>query len=168
VATETILLVEDNPDDVELALLGFSRNNPQSNHAENQYVIEVARNGEEALDYLFASGKHRNRCPTRDPNLILLDVKLPGISGLKVLQKIRNHPNYQHTPVVILTTSDETSDIVEGYNLGVNSYLQKPVNFNAFVELLQQIGQYWLRNNITPPKSESSLSSDNLNLVENR
>lgn len=154
-ATETILLVEDNPDDIELALLGFSRNPPQES-GNQRYVIEVARNGEEALDFLFARGKFSHRTPDSNPNLILLDVNLPGISGLEVLQAIRNHTSYQHTPVVILTTSDETSDIVEGYNLGVNSYLQKPVSFNAFVELLQQIGQYWLKNNIAPPKSQRS------------
>lgn len=157
-ATETILLVEDNPDDIELALLGFSRNGRQENGAQH-YVIEVARNGEEALDYLFARGKFSQRPAENNPNLILLDVNLPGISGLEVLQEIRSHRTYQHTPVVILTTSDETSDIIEGYNLGVNSYLQKPVSFNAFVELLQQIGQYWLKNNITPPKNALSALS---------
>lgn len=148
-ATETILLVEDNPDDIELALLGFSRNFQEEN-ITSPYTIEVARNGEEALDFLFANGKYCNRSSDSNPDLILLDVKLPGISGLKVLQQLRSHPHYQHTPVVILTTSDETQDIIEGYNLGVNSYLQKPVSFNAFVELLQQIGHYWLKNNIAP------------------
>lgn len=142
---ETILLVEDNPDEAELALMGFAKN-------DSSYDIEVVNSGEDALAFLFATGKYSDRCPSRNPDLILLDIKLPGINGLKVLQRLRQHPHYEHTPVVILTTSDEKSDILEGYNLGVNSYLQKPVDFTAFSDLLQQISQYWLKTNMLPPK----------------
>lgn len=144
---ETILLVEDNPDDVELALMGFAKN-------DSCYDIEVVNSGEDALEFLFATGRHADRCPTRNPNLILLDIKLPGINGLTVLQRLRKHPCYEHTPVVILTTSDEKSDILIGYNMGVNSYLQKPVDFAAFSDLLHHVSQYWLKTNISPPKNQ--------------
>ena len=146
--TETILLVEDNPDEAELALMGFAKN-------DRCYDIQVVHSGEDALEFLFATGKHEGRCPSRNPDLILLDIKLPGINGLTVLKRLRAHPCYEHTPVVILTTSDETSDILEGYNRGVNSYLQKPVDFAAFSDLLQQISQYWLKTNISPPKAKN-------------
>lgn len=143
---ETILLVEDNPDDAELALMGFAKN-------DSCFDIEVVNSGEDALEFLFATGKHKDRSSARNPGLILLDIKLPGINGLTVLQRLRSHPCYEHTPVVILTTSDEQSDIVTGYNLGVNSYLQKPVDFVAFVDLLQQISEYWLQTNTSPPRN---------------
>lgn len=139
---ETILLVEDNPDDAELALMGFGK-------SDSCYDIEVVNSGEDALEFLFATGKHQGRSSARNPGLIFLDIKLPGINGLTVLQRLRNHPCYQHTPVVILTTSDERSDIVTGYKLGVNSYLQKPVDFAAFADLLQQVSEYWLNPNIS-------------------
>ena len=148
---ETILLVEDNPDDAELALLGFAKNASLDSTGQSYYNLEVVNTGEDALDFLFTRGKYLKR-NTSNPDLILLDIKLPGISGLAVLKELRKHPNYQHTPVVILTTSDETSDILEGYNLGVNSYLQKPVDFTAFADLLQQISHYWLKKNLAPSK----------------
>lgn len=150
--TETILLVEDNPDDAELALHGFAKNAASDASGQSSYEVAVARTGEEALDFLFARGAHEGRSTASNPRLILLDVKLPGISGLRVLKELRKHEDYQHTPVVILTTSDETSDILEGYNLGVNSYLQKPVDFTAFADLLQQISHYWLKRNLAPPQ----------------
>lgn len=150
--TETILLVEDNPDDAELALLGFAKNASQDSSGESNYRVEVVNTGEDALDFLFARGKFAGRQQDTNPDLILLDVKLPGINGLQVLKELRKHPSYEHTPVVILTTSDESSDILEGYNLGVNSYLQKPVDFAAFADLLQQISHYWLKKNLAPPK----------------
>jgi two-component system response regulator len=150
VVMETILLVEDNPDDAELALLGFAKNAAQDKSGDSSYSVEVVHTGEAALDFLFAQGKYSGRCHTSDPKLILLDIKLPGISGLNVLKQLRQHQRYLHTPVVILTTSDESSDILEGYNLGVNSYLQKPVDFNAFADLLQQISHYWLKRNLSP------------------
>lgn len=149
---QTILLVEDNPDDAELALLGFSKNADLDASGQSTYTIQVEHTGEDALDFLFARGKYEGRCESRKPNLILLDIKLPGISGLSVLKELRKNPGYQHTPVVILTTSDETTDILEGYNLGVNSYLQKPVDFTAFADLLQQISHYWLKKNLAPPR----------------
>jgi two-component system response regulator len=157
VVTETILLVEDNPDDAELALLGFAKNAARDISTMNNYRIEVAQSGEAALDYLLGRGKYRGRCPSRNPKLIFLDLKLPGISGLQVLKELRHQPDYSHTPVVILTTSDETSDILESYNLGVNSYLQKPVDFIAFADLLQQVSDYWLKRNITPPATREPL-----------
>lgn len=147
---ETILLVEDNSDDAELALLGFAKNAAPDKSGASNYAVEVVHNGEAALDFLFARRKYADRCNTSDPKLILLDIKLPGISGLSVLKELRQHQRYLYTPVVILTTSDESSDILDSYNLGVNSYLQKPVDFNEFADLLQQISHYWLKRNLTP------------------
>lgn len=145
--TETILLVEDNPDDAELALLGFAKNAQQDPSGRRNHQIDVVSSGEDALDYLFARGSYSHRQSMAPPDLILLDLKLPGISGLVVLKELRRHLSFQQTPVVILTTSDETSDILDGYNLGVNSYLQKPVDFNAFADLLLQVSDYWLNRN---------------------
>lgn len=141
---KTILLVEDNIDDIELAILGFEKNASQNSSEKSSYTLEIVTTGEDALNFLFTQGKYINR-KASDPHLILLDIKLPGISGLKVLQEVRKHPSYQQTPIVILTTSDETADILEGYNLGVSSYLQKPVDFGAFSDLLQQISLHWLK-----------------------
>ncbi len=149
--TETILLVEDNPDDAELALLGFAKNAQDDKSGRRNYRIDVVGTGEEALDYLFNRGRYGHRDASASPDLILLDLKLPGISGLTVLKELRRAQPTQQIPVVILTTSDETSDILDGYNLGVNSYLQKPVDFNAFADLLLQISDHWLKKNGATP-----------------
>lgn len=134
---DTILLVEDNPDEAELALFGFGE-------VGRQYNIQLARNGEEALDYLFGTGHYANRPEDLTPRLVILDLDLPRVNGFEVLRQIRLNPQYRHTPVVILTTSDEQSDILKGYQLGVNSYLRKPVDFDSFADLLQQVSEYWL------------------------
>ena len=133
-----ILLVEDNPDDVELTLRTFRKN-----HILNGIV--VARDGAEALDYVFGSGIYAGRDPMDTPQLILLDLKLPKIDGLEVLQRIRFDERTECIPVVILTSSKEEQDVIQGYQLGVNSsYLRKPVDFNQFAQSMKQLGLYWL------------------------
>lgn len=140
---DTILLVEDDPDEAELALFGFGQ-------VGRHYDIQLVRNGEEALEFLFATGRHANRATERPPSLVILDLDLPRVSGFEVLRQIRSTPEYRYTPVVILTTSDEQSDILQGYQLGVNSYLCKPVDFESFADLLQQVSEYWLSTNTQP------------------
>lgn len=141
--TVEILLVEDNPNDLELALHAFERHNV-SNH------IEVARDGQEALDYL--QGGNGREAGTL-PRVILLDLKLPKVDGLQVLRAIRDDERLKHLPVVILTSSREERDVVESYNLGVNSYIVKPVDFDKFVETVQTLGLYWLLLNEPPVTS---------------
>ena len=143
--TVEILLVEDNPNDLELALHAFHRHKFTNN-------IEVARDGQEALDYLLGGN---GRAPGIPPRVILLDLKLPKVDGLQVLREIRANPTLRHLPVVILTSSREESDIVESYDLGVNSYIVKPVDFDKFVETVQTLGLYWLLLN-EPPVAASS------------
>jgi two-component system response regulator len=138
-----ILLVEDNPDDVELTLHAFRKNN-----LTNQ--IDVVRDGAEALDYLFCTGPYAQRHIENGPRVILLDLKLPKVDGLEVLRRIKADPRTRMIPVVVLTTSREDRDIVESYNLGVNSYIVKPVNFEQFVEAVRQLGLYWLLLNQPP------------------
>ena len=140
-----ILLVEDNPDDVELTLKVFSKYN-----IINQII--VARDGEEALEILFNS--RRGVSEEERPDLILLDLKLPKIDGLEVLRQIKGHPRTQPIPVVILTTSKEERDLMKSYKLGANSYIRKPVNFNNFIEVIRQLGLYWLMLNEAPPKEK--------------
>ena len=139
-----ILLVEDNPDDVELTLRALKNQNV-SNH------IEVVRDGAEALDFIFCTGKYEHRSIENTPRLILLDLKLPKVDGLGVLEKIKSDPRTKAIPVVILTSSREERDIVESYKLGVNSYITKPVDFEQFSESVRQLGLYWLLLN-EPPK----------------
>jgi two-component system response regulator len=135
-----ILLVEDNPDDVELTRRAFAKN-----HIANDVV--VLGDGVEACEFLFEGGAHERGMP----QLILLDLKLPKISGLEVLQRIRGTPATQLLPTVILTSSKQEEDLVQGYRLGVNSYVRKPVDFNEFVEAVRQVGLYWLVLNEPPP-----------------
>lgn len=139
-----ILLVEDNPDDEELTKLAFAES-----RVANELVI--ARDGAEALDYLFATGKHAGRDVGEMPQLILLDLKLPKIDGLEVLRRIRADERTKLLPVVILTTSKEESDMIESYSIGANSYMQKPVDFTQFIDAVRQLGLYWLVLNQTPP-----------------
>lgn len=139
-----ILLVEDNPDDVELTQRALQRS-----HVLNQIV--VVRDGVEALDYLFAAGDHAGRDPACLPQLILLDLKLPRLDGLQVLQRVRRHERTRLLPVVILTSSDEEQDQIQGYSLGANSYVRKPVEFESLVRAMEQLELYWLVLNEPPP-----------------
>ncbi len=141
-AAQTILLVEDNPDDVELALHALKRNNIVN-------PIEVVRDGQEALDYLFYTGKHAGS-EHATPAVILLDLKLPKVDGLEVLKKIKGDQKLKYVPVVVLTSSREEKDLIESYNLGTNSYIRKPVDFEQFVETVRYIGYYWLLLNEPP------------------
>jgi two-component system response regulator len=143
-----ILLVEDNPDDVELTLRAFRKSN-----IANQIV--VARDGVEALDYLFCRGPHANRAATL-PQVVLLDLKLPRVDGLHVLEEIRGHPRTRLLPVVILTSSTEERDLHNGYSRGANSYIRKPVDFQEFVEAVHKLGLYWLLLNQPPPPPAST------------
>jgi two-component system, response regulator len=111
----------------------------------------VAKDGKEALDYLFAAGDHAGRDPTHVPDVVLLDLKLPKLDGLGVLRRMRADSRTRGLPVVVLTSSDEGGDILEGYRLGANSFVQKPVNFNEFIEAAQQLASYWLVLNEAPP-----------------
>jgi len=138
-----ILLVEDNRDDEELTLMAFEQ-------SEIMNEVAVVLDGAEALDYLFKTGKYTNRALSDLPAVILLDLKLPKISGLEVLKRIRADDQTQLVPVVILTTSKEQEDIINSYKLGCNSYIRKPVNFTEFIEAARKLGLYWLCLNEVP------------------
>lgn len=138
-----ILLVEDNPHDVELTLHAF-----QHHRLSNR--IHVARDGAEALEFLFGTGPHASRGPADGPKVILLDLKLPKVDGLEVLRRVKADPRLRVLPVVILTSSREERDLVESYRLGVNSYIVKPVDFEQFAEAVRQLGLYWLLLNEPP------------------
>jgi CheY-like chemotaxis protein len=138
-----ILLVEDNPADVELTLRALKKNNIANR-------VEVAGDGEEALDFLFARGKYSERRVVSLPKLILLDLKLPKIGGLEVLKEVKANPITKMIPVVILTSSKEERDIIDSYSLGVNSYIVKPVDFSKFVDSVRDLGMYWLLINQPP------------------
>ena len=139
-----ILLVEDNPDDIELALHAL-----EEYHVANR--IYVVRDGAEALDFIFAQGTYADRDITDTLKVILLDLKLPLVSGLEVLKRIKGDPRTQMIPVVVLTSSREENDLIESYRLGVNSYIVKPVDFEKFTESARQLGLYWLLLNEPPP-----------------
>lgn len=132
-----ILLVEDNPDDIELTRLAFAE-------AKIDHQLAVVRDGAEALDWLFARGAHAGRDPAQLPALVLLDLHLPKLGGLEVVQALRADPRTRTLPVVALTTSTEPSDLAAGYAHGINSYIQKPVDFAQFTAAVRQLGLYWL------------------------
>ena len=143
--SKIILLVEDNPDDEALTLRALQKNN-----ITNEVV--VARDGAEALDYIFGAGKYAGRDLNMMPTVILLDLKLPKVDGLEVLQRLRADERTKLLPVVILTSSKEEKDMLNGYKLGANSYVRKPVNFGEFLEAVKQLGLYWLILNEPPPQ----------------
>jgi CheY-like chemotaxis protein len=132
-----ILIVEDNEDDAHLALRALKKY-----HVSN-HVLWV-KDGEEALDYMFFRGEYANRKRGQNPKLILLDLKMPKVDGMEVLEEVRKHPETRSTPVVMLTSSQEERDITESYNLGVNSYIVKPVDFNKFADSIKEVGFYWV------------------------
>jgi len=140
---KTLLLVEDNPDDEALTLRALKKHNLAND-------IIVARDGQEALDYLFAQGAYSSRDINQLPQVVLLDLKLPKIDGLEVLEQIRANPVTRNVPVVILTSSNEEQDILRSYDLGANSYVRKPVDFEQFIEAARQLGLFWLVLNEVP------------------
>lgn len=147
---KAILLVEDNPDDEELTLIALKKNNILNR-------VEIVRDGAEALDFLFEQGHFTGKSFTQELAVILLDLKLPKVSGLEVLQRIRSDPRTKLIPVVILTSSKEEEDILRSYSLGANSYLRKPVDFERFLECVGQLGLYWLLlNEVAPPSRPAS------------
>ncbi len=147
-----ILLVEDSRDDVELALHALRRENLANN-------IHVARDGEEALQFLFADGPFADRSTEHQPKLVLLDLKLPKVDGMEVLRKLKEDERTKRIPVVILTSSKEERDLVNGYGLGANSYIQKPVNFDQFREVVKNVGLYWLVINQAAPADGTRYSN---------
>jgi two-component system response regulator len=144
-----ILLVEDSQDDMDLALHALRREKLANN-------IHVARDGEEALDFLFCRGAFAHRSFEHPPKLVLLDLKLPKVDGMEVLKQVKNDPRTRTIPVVIMTSSKEERDLVAGYNLGANSYIQKPVDFDQFRKTVKSVGLYWLLTNQPPPLAEDS------------
>jgi two-component system response regulator len=145
--TIELMLVEDNPQDLELALLALHDAIPMAR-------IHVARDGAEALEFLFCEGPYSNRQITDTPKVVLLDLKLPKIDGLDVLKRIKGDPRTDLIPVVVLTSSKEQSDVIESYQLGVNSYIVKPVNYERFTEAVRNLGIYWQLLNQSPKLGE--------------
>lgn len=143
-----ILLVEDNPADLKMTLHAL-RSGKVANH------IQVARDGAEALEFIFCEGTFSARNINDGPKVILLDLKLPKVDGLEVLARVKGDPRTRHIPVVIMTSSNEQSDVARSYDLGVNSYIVKPVNFESFAKAVQELGMYWLLLN-QPPAAETS------------
>ena len=139
-----LLLVEDDPNDVELTLIALRKHKLANK-------IHVVRDGEEALDFLFARGLYAQRTPNGPPKVILLDLKLPKVNGLEVLKAVKSDCRTRAVPVVVMTSSREQRDLLEGYRLGVNSYIQKPIDFNQFQATIKDLGYYWLVVNQSPP-----------------
>ena len=144
--SKAILLVEDNQADEDLAILALKKNKFRND-------VVVARDGAEALDYLFGTGSYAGQEAPRLPAMILLDLKLPKISGLEVLKRVRSDERTKLVPIVILTSSKEEVDLISGYSLGANSYIRKPVDFKEFNEVIRQMGSYWLAINEPPPEA---------------
>lgn len=142
---KTILLVEDNADDEKLSIRALKKNN-----VANELV--VARDGVEALDYLFGTGSHAGRDTNVMPGLVLLDLKLPKLDGLGVLRRLRGDDRTKRLPIVVLTSSREEQDLISSYDLGANSYIRKPVDFDQFTEAVKQLGLYWLVLNENAPR----------------
>jgi len=141
-----ILLVEDNPSDAELTLHALKKSKLANK-------MQLVRDGEEALDFLFCRNAFSDRRIDNGPRLVLLDLKLPKVDGLQVLQAVKSDPRTKSLPIIVLTSSKEEQDLVRSYRLGVNSYIQKPVNFDEFQEVVRQLGMYWLLVNSAPPIS---------------
>jgi CheY-like chemotaxis protein len=138
-----VLLVEDSPQDLELTLRAFKKANLTNR-------VEVARDGVEAIEFLFCEGAHAGRKIEDGPKVVLLDLKLPKIDGMEVLRRMKSDPRTSSIPVVVLTSSQEQKDVIESYDLGVNSYIVKPVNFERFATAVQELGYYWLLLNQPP------------------
>lgn len=141
-----MLLVEDNPDDEELTLVALQENNIGN-------PVVVVRDGAEALEYLFGTGRYEGNEARPMPVVVLLDLKLPKVNGLEVLRRLRAHDSTKYLPVVVLTSSKEEEDRIQSYALGANSYVRKPVDFGQFVEAVKQLGLYWLVLNEPPPRA---------------
>jgi two-component system response regulator len=138
-----ILLVEDNPRDAEMTLRALKRSNLANK-------VHWVKDGAEALDYMFCQGEYAGRDPARAPRLVLLDIKMPKVDGIEVLRRLKSDERTRRAPVVVMTSSNEERDVVETYQLGVNSYIVKPVQFEAFIEIVAKIGLYWLLTNRVP------------------
>jgi len=144
---KTIMLVEDNPDDEELTLRALRK-------ASIANDVFVARDGQEALDFLFGTGQHAGREPLTMPAVVLLDLKLPKLDGIDVLQRMRADPRTRLVPVVVLTSSSEDEDMLRSYQSGANSYVRKPIEFSEFAHAVTQLGMYWMLINQTPPSRD--------------
>jgi CheY-like chemotaxis protein len=146
----SLLLVEDNPDHLELTLLALEESG-------ESHAITVVSNGQEALDYLFCEGKYADRPADQPPELVLLDLGLPGMSGLEVMQRMREDPRTFFVPIVMLTSANENSKAVLAFKGGLNSYVRKPLHYRDFQEKLEQVREYWRTSNFAPLSSLSSL-----------
>jgi two-component system, response regulator len=138
-----ILLVEDNPEDAEMTMRALRKRNLAN-------LLHWVKDGEEALEYLFCRGQYAGRDPARPPKLVLLDIKMPKVDGIEVLRQVKGSAALKSVPVVVMTSSNEERDVVESYRLGVNSYIVKPVAFEAFLETVSKIGLYWVLTNRVP------------------
>jgi two-component system response regulator len=143
IAQVEILLVEDNPADAEMTLRALRRNNLANR-------VHWVKDGQEALDFMFGSGEYAARAASIPPRLVMLDIKMPKVDGIEVLRRLKAEPATRAVPVVVMTSSNEERDVVESYRLGVNSYIVKPVGFDAFLEIVAKIGMYWVLTNRAP------------------